>query len=76
MKNEQEKNSVGNATAIYFNFADVLNVAYSAENSSDIINQTYSLIKNCKFKSSSDIMRFEYNFLKLFTETSLLFNNL
>ncbi len=57
---KKEKNNVGNATAIYFNFADVLNVAYLAENSSDIIDQTHSLIKNCKFKSSSDILNF-YN---------------
>lgn len=57
---QKEKMNESNASSIYFNFPEIFNVAYLAENSSDILSETYSLIKNCRLKSSSDVLDF-YN---------------
>lgn len=45
------------AEDMYTNFADVLNVAYSAQGSSiDVLSGTFELIKNAKLKNSSDLL--------------------
>lgn len=58
---EKDKMNYHLAKDLYVNFADILNVAYSSENSSsDVLSDTFDLIKTCKFKDSSDVLNF-YN---------------
>lgn len=58
---ENDKKYQHTINDIYLNFADVLNVAYESENSSsNLLFETYDVIKKCKFKNSQDLLNY-YN---------------